>query len=232
MTYLINLIKSLKELIITYLLQYILIIVSYIIYLSLGKNNIQEFINNYCPYIIMIFYLLTIIYIYKKNKRIEPILPKTAYYPLVTIGISIACLLNMLIFLINTPNIITTISLPILFISSAVIGPIYEEIIFRYVILNRLKKFNSPKTSIIINSLIFALVHMNPIKIAYAFILGLILNIVYQKYNNIMAPIFIHASANTAALFLNEFNIYILILSIIAFIISTYINNTHTIKKI
>ena len=38
----------------------------------------------------------------------------------------------------------------ILLISSGIIGPIYEEILFRYILLNRLKKFNSTTKSIII----------------------------------------------------------------------------------
>ena len=133
----------------------------------------------------------------------------------------------MIIFLIHKqPQVTTNIPLIILLISSGIIGPIYEEILFRYILLNRLKTFNSTTKSIILNSIIFALIHINPIKICYAFILGLILNLTYQKYNNIIAPILIHASANIISLFLTEFNIYILILSTMSLIITIYTNKT------
>lgn len=227
MSYLIKLIKSLKEIIITYILQYLIIIIACIIYILLGKTDTQEFINNYCSYILIIYYILTILYLYLKNKKTEPYLPKTNYYQLISLGISLSCFLNMIIFLIHKqPQVTTNIPLIILLISSGIIGPIYEEILFRYILLNRLKTFNSTTKSIILNSIIFALIHINPIKICYTFILGLILNLTYQKYNNIIAPILIHASANIISLFLTEFNIYILILSTMSLIITIYTNKT------
>ena len=128
----------------------------------------------------------------------------------------------MLIFLIFKPSpIVITIPLYISIISTGIIGPILEEVLFRYILLNNLKKFNTSKKSIIIATLIFAIVHGSIIKIIYAFILGLILNIIYHKYNNIKANILIHISANIIAIFLSSFNIYILILSIIGLIVSS-----------
>ena len=232
MSYLIKLIKSLKEIIITYILQYLIIIIACIIYILLGKTDTQEFINNYCPHILIIYYILTILYLYLKNKTTESPLQKNNYYHLISLGISLSCFLNMLIFLIHKqPQITTNISLLILFISSGIIGPIYEEILFRYILLNRLKKFNSTTKSIIINYLIFALIHINPIKICYTFILGIILNLTYQKHNNIIAPILIHTSANIISLFLTEFNIYILILSTMLLIISIYFHKNNLLVK-
>ena len=126
----------------------------------------------------------------------------------------------MVIFIIHKNNITSNLSNLFLLISSGIIGPIYEEVLFRYIFLNKLKQFNTTKKAIIINSLIFALIHITPIKICYAFILGLILNITYQKYKNIKAPIIIHISANIIVLFISTFNIYILVLSFIILLIN------------
>ena len=212
--------KSSKEIFITYILNYVIIIISGLIYNLLGYNNVDLFINNILPYIMILFYILTIIYLYLKNYKKENKLPLKQYYPLISLGISISVFLNMLIFLIIKP--ITTFSLPLLItiISSGIIGPIYEEVLFRYLLYNRLKNKYSIKKSILITSIIFALIHLKPIKIIYAFLLGLFINIVYEKNKNILAPILIHIAANTIVIFLSEYNTYILILSLINLIIS------------
>lgn len=221
MSYIKKLIKSLKEIIITYLLQYIIIFLACLIYKLLGYNNLTHFINTYCPIIMIIFYTLTSIYLYQKNKTNQTKLPIKNYYPLILLGISISCLLNMIIFLLNKPTPTTSsINMLVLTLSSGIIGPIYEEILFRQINLNRLKKFNTEKKSIILNSLLFALIHISSIKIFYAFILGLIINIAYTKTNNIKSPIIIHMSANLIVLLLTQYNSYILFLSLIGLFIS------------
>ena len=212
--------KSSKEIFITYILNYLIIIISCLIYNLLGYNNVDLFINNILPYIMILFYILTIIYLYLKNYKKENKLPLKQYYPLISLGISISVFLNMLIFLIIKP--ITTFSLPLLIpiISSGIIGPIYEEILFRYLLYYRLKNKYSIKKSLITTTTIFASIHIYPIKIIYAFLLGLFINIVYEKNKNILAPILIHIAANTIAIFLYEYNTYILLLSLINLIIS------------
>ena len=225
MSYLKKLFSSLKEIILTYILSYILIIAACLIYTLLGYNNLTSFINNICSYLILIFYIIITTYLYLHNKKKELPLRKKSYFPIISLGISLAVFLNMIIFKLNGSTTVTT-SIPYLLvlISSGIIGPIYEEILFRYLFLNRLKKFHSVKKSIFINSLIFALIHLSPIKIIYAFFLGLVLNITYEKYKNILAPILLHISANTIVLYLTDYNSDILILSFINIIIAIYIN--------
>lgn len=215
-----KIISSSKEIIITYIIQILIIFIISYIYTFLGNKNLNNLVNQYCSIILLLFYIITIIYLYNKNKIPEPKLNQKYYPPLISIGIALSCLLNMLIFLIHKTTATQSISFLILSISSGIIGPTYEEILFRYLLLNRLKKFTTTKKAIIINTLIFAILHFNPIKIFYAFTLGLILNLTYQKYNNIKAPIIVHMSANTIALLLTDFNIYILIFSIIVLLLN------------
>ena len=218
-------IKSSKEIYITYILNYIIIIITGLIYNYLGYNNLEFLANNIIPYILLIFYTLTIIYLYKKNCIKEHKLNKRRYFPLILLGISIATFLNMIISLLLPSTTKVTIPVYLSLISSGITGPIYEEILFRYLLYNRLKKKYSIRKSILITTIIFALIHISPIKIIYAFILGLILNITYEKYHNIKAPILIHIAANTIVIFLYEYNTYILLLSIINLIISIKLNN-------
>lgn len=226
MSYLKKLFFSLKEVLITYILSYFLIIISGLIYSFLGYEDLTFFINTICPYLLIVYYLITIIYLYQKNYYYEPVLPLKQYPTLIYLGLSIATFFNMLIFKINPPTSSNSLSLFLLFITSGLIGPIYEEITFRYIFLKKLKKFNSKKKAIILNSAIFALIHLDPIKIIYAFILGLTLNLSYEQNNNILAPILIHIFANTIVLFLTEYNPIILLLSLILFFISLKINHS------
>lgn len=225
MSYLKKLIKSLKVILITTFLNYFIIIIAGLIYYQLGYQDVDNFIGTYVPYITLIYSILTIIFLLKKYPRKEPLLEKKQYFPLISLGISLAIALNMLIFKFISPTPTSTNIPAILsFISSGLIGPIYEEIIFRYVFFNKLKTFNSPKIAILINSIIFAFMHLTPIKMIYAFILGITLNLSYHKKSNILAPVLIHIAANTIVLFLYEYNTYLFVLSIISLLLSIRVN--------
>ena len=212
-----------KEIIINYILAFLITIISSLIYNLLGFDNLDNFVNNYLVYILLIYYVIMIIYLYKKNKRKELKLKIKNYFGLIVLGISVATIYNMIIFKFSPLTQTSSTPLYLLIMSTGIVGPILEEILFRYVFYNRLKKKYSKKTSIIINSTIFALVHLSPISINYAFILGITLNLVYEKYKNIKAPILVHIAGNIMVLFLHEYNSLVLIFSLINLIISIYI---------
>lgn len=214
-----------KEFIITYILTYIIIIISASVYTLLGYNDLTFFLNNICIYILLVYYIITTIYLINKNKIKESKLALKKYLPLISLGISVAIIYNMIIFKIIPPNFNNKIPLITVIISSGIIGPIFEEILFRYIFYNRLKKKYSIKKSILINSLLFSIIHISPIKVVYAFLLGIVLNTYYEKYKNIIAPILIHIAANTIVIFLTEYNQVVLLLAIINLIINIIINN-------
>ena len=136
--------------------------------------------------------------------------------------ISIHVFLNSLILLINNQKL-PTINIYIALFGSVIIGPILEELVFRYLIYNNLNKFNKKNTSIILSSLIFALVHNGFINIVYAFIIGTILTIIYSKNKNIKEVIILHMVANLMSLLIKEYNPIILISSFMCLIFSLYI---------
>lgn len=224
MKHIINILKTCKELFITYILSYLIIIISALIYNLSGNDNINSFINIISPLIIIPFYLIISIYLYKKNNKKSHHLPFKKYFPPISLGISIAIFLNMILFLISPPTQVTPPSL-LLIISTSIIGPIYEEILFRHIIYNRLATNSPPKKALLLTTTIFALIHISPIKLVYAFILGIFLNISYQKTNSILSPILIHIAANLTAIFLCEYNTYVLLLSFINLLLNIKINN-------
>ena len=212
-----------KEIIITYLLGYFIIFLLYGIYMGLGFKNVDSFLQGHLVLVIIIFYLLTSIYLYLKNRREESKIGKKEIFPCVYFGISFAVLFNMIIFYFFGESKGDNISFLLSFISSGIVGPIYEEILFRYLFYNRLKNRFSVKKSIFIGSIVFGIIHFHVIKSIYAFIFGIFLSFFYERKKNILVPIIIHVSANSIVLFLNGFCLPVFILSIVNFIISYYL---------
>lgn len=220
--YIKKLLKSLIPLYILLLLNPILLFIIASVYATYNVDNLTNFINNYGGIILILTNITYIIYIIKKNRIKVNKYNLIDNYPKIYLFISIPLFLNSLILLINNQKI-PTINIYIALFGSVIIGPILEELIFRYLIYNNLNKFNNKNTSIILSSLIFALVHNGFINIVYAFIIGTILTIIYSKNKNIKEVIILHMVANLMSLLIKEYNPIILISSFMCLIFSLYI---------
>ncbi len=228
MNYFKKFIFSLKEIIIVYIIQYLVVMISSVIYHISNGENIQNFILTYVPYILLIANILIIIFLFKKYYHKEKKLTPKIIIPLILSGIFLATFLNMILFLFQSAPNITTLPVVTIIISTAIIGPILEELLFRYIYLNNLLKFNTETNAIMINTVIFSMLHGSLYNMLYAFIIGLILCKIYLKYKNIYANIIFHMSANLIVIFLSSFNIYLLIVSIIGVLISYFLINKYT----
>ena len=220
--YIKKLLKSLIPLYILLLLNPILLFIIASVYATYNVDNLTNFINNYGGIILILTNIIYIIYIIKKYRIKVNKYNLIDNYPKIYLFISIPLFLNSLILLINNQKI-PTINIYIALFGSVIIGPILEELVFRYLIYNNLNKFNNKNTSIILSSLIFALVHNGFINIVYAFIIGTILTIIYSKNKNIKEVIILHMVANLMSLLIKEYNPVILISSFLCLIFSLYI---------
>ncbi len=212
-----------REILITYCLGYLVLIVAYCIYSLLGFRDLNFFIHNICSFFIIFFFAFASFYLYLKNRKKEKKINFQSCLICFSLGISIALFLNSIILYFHPTVQKNDFSIYLMFVSSGIVGPLFEEILFRYIFYNRLKNKYSVNKSIILCTSIFALIHLSPIKMIYSFILGLFFAIVYEKKESIIAPIIIHIGANSIVLLLTNFNIYILILSFINLIISSYL---------
>ncbi len=88
-------------------------------------------------------------------------------------------------------------------IGTAIAAPIIEEIIFRGLIFDRLKKGMPVVLAGIISAVVFGLAHGQIIWICYAGVLGLILAYVYHKTGSIKATIAIHMAYNSNSVILS-----------------------------
>ena len=81
-------------------------------------------------------------------------------------------------------------------ISVVVIIPIFEEVLFRGLIFNEFKKHLNVIIAIIFQGIIFAVAHGNMLQGIYAFILGVVIAIIYVKTQSIIASMLFHIMFN------------------------------------
>lgn len=98
------------------------------------------------------------------------------------------------------PSMSLTSSLPVVgvFISTVIISPISEELIFRGVLLSKLRLFTPTIFAVLISSLLFGALHSFG-SIFSAFVFGICMAILYLKTDNICVPILTHFLNNLFA---------------------------------
>lgn len=93
----------------------------------------------------------------------------------------------------------------VLFIIAIAVTPaIFEELLFRKAIMNYSQKIGSG-FAIIISAIVFGLIHMNVGQAIFAFLLGIVFGIIYNKTKNIMYTIILHFLNNGYAVLLQIF---------------------------
>lgn len=75
-------------------------------------------------------------------------------------------------------------------------APIFEELLFRGIILDGLLKNYSPQKAILWSALLFGIVHLNPWQFLAALALGVFMGWIYYRTGSLSATMFIHFIAN------------------------------------
>lgn len=83
-------------------------------------------------------------------------------------------------------------------ISVAVMPALVEEFMFRGIILHRLRVFGDG-FAILVSSILFGLIHANPVQIPFAFIVGLALAFVVVKTGSILPSVIVHFTVNCSS---------------------------------
>lgn len=83
---------------------------------------------------------------------------------------------------------------------------IVEEVLFRGLIYNTLKKAAPRGAAILASAVIFGLAHMNIEQFFYTALLGALLCLVYDRFDSIIAPIILHATFNGSNYLLGALN--------------------------
>ena len=113
--------------------------------------------------------------------------------------------LNVVIEQVGVPNTMeeTFIAMsnnPFGFLDIALLAPVLEELLFRGTIEERLlRRWTNPWIGIVVSSLIFGIIHMNPAQIPFAFLIGLMFGWLYYRTGSLLPGIVGHVLNNSIA---------------------------------
>lgn len=81
-------------------------------------------------------------------------------------------------------------------LASCLLAPVVEEMIFRGCVLEGMLQLKHPYFSIVLSSVYFGVMHVQPIQIGYAIVSGICLGLIYYYTKNICMSIFAHIIFN------------------------------------
>lgn len=145
-------------------------------------------------------------------------IPVSKYWMLLIIGgagcAAVTCLMAMAAMAFYDPSYEQTAqvmySAPVLvqIAGLGIVIPVAEEMMFRGILFRRYREKKRFWYSAVCSSLIFALIHGNMTQMIYAFLLGLMLCYLYEKYASLKAPVFLHIILNTGSVILTECGVF------------------------
>ena len=115
----------------------------------------------------------------------------------------------------------------ILYVLSMLCVGFLEEIIFRGLVLSRLKRGLGRVAAIIVSALIFGWLHGVPLAVAYATVLGLVFGLLTERHKSILPTVVCHIFFNATSFFLVTEDAFLLLslyfLSIVVLFVGSYI---------
>ena len=89
-------------------------------------------------------------------------------------------------------------------VSIGIVAPVVEEIVFRGILISRMK-WMPVWVSVLIQGMLFGLVHLNVFQGLYAFVAGILLGMVFIKFRSIIIVIAGHMAYNLTSVLLAEY---------------------------
>lgn len=78
----------------------------------------------------------------------------------------------------------------------AILAPVLEEVLFRGIIFSRMREISNFHISAVISSLLWAAAHMNMVQGITAFVYGLFLSFLFEKFKALWVPMLSHCAFN------------------------------------
>ncbi len=78
------------------------------------------------------------------------------------------------------------------------VSPLAEEVVFRGIIYNRLRRFYGPAAAVVLSGILFGVFHGNLVQGVYGACMGVLIAYVYERRKSFFYPVLFHASANIA----------------------------------
>ena len=100
--------------------------------------------------------------------------------------------------------------------SVAVVAGITEELIFRGLVISRLKKGMGTAAAVVISAVIFGVVHGSALAVIYASLLGLLLGGLYARYDSVLPGMIFHVFFNMTSYWLPQEGTVLTVLYIVS----------------
>lgn len=91
-------------------------------------------------------------------------------------------------------------SLPVGFFCFGIVTPLAEELLFRGILYNYLRRLFKARSAVILSGVLFGVYHGNPVQGIYAFLMGLFLAYAYEYFGEFKVPVILHMLFNLLAL--------------------------------
>lgn len=88
-------------------------------------------------------------------------------------------------------------------LSVSLLGPVFEELLFRGAVTDVLLKKYTPAKAIVFSGLIFGIFHLNPVQVVSASLVGFLLAWIYYKTRSLIPCILIHVLNNSLSVYLS-----------------------------
>ncbi|MGG5461284.1 CPBP family intramembrane glutamic endopeptidase [Clostridium sp. B9] len=182
-------------------------------FIALSGNSVES-INKYTFLLVLLADVLTLVAIFLilipsrerliKGISIKNIGVKELLYTIaLSIGISVLLLSLSGILTMLVPSYqevqkqLGTLNNSILMIIvGVVLVPIYEEIVYRGIIFGYLKKNYNIILALVVQALVFSIMHLNLVQSIYTFLLGVVLGLIYMYTESIYGNIIMHMIFN------------------------------------
>lgn len=206
-------IKLLCYPVVFYISQILIMLLFIILNSKVDINNLEvlsQYINENSLLILLIqcAIFIPIFYVKYRNNKVDK--NDVSYIQLIKIIIFSVILsigLNfMILFIKNFLNIKVSSGLVTftIVIGTGILGPVIEELLFRGIIFERLKKIFSENVAFLLSVLIFALFHTGGVfQIIFAFIIGYYLTYIYKKFSDIRLSMLAHIMVNMSSIFIS-----------------------------
>ena len=168
---------------------------------------------------ILIFCIVTLVIIYKaiKKKGVEELsirkmsVDNTVIVLLIGTSMNILVVIAYVTFMMGgylpgryedyeyTAYIVDSSTFFLTILSTGIAIPILEEVVFRGIVYNEMKKITTPMKAIIIQAVIFGVAHGNLFQGIHTFILAIVMAIAYDKTKSLNSAILIHIAYNITA---------------------------------
>lgn len=84
-----------------------------------------------------------------------------------------------------------------------VLVPVMEELLFRGLVYQRMKKYFPVSVSILLGAAVFALYHGNMVQILFAFPMAVVMLLMYEKWKCLLVPVVFHMAVNLSTVISN-----------------------------